>query len=376
MSLPPARSPAFRLASVAILSAALTLAGCASTVGSARAPARIQEIPERICVRVSHAAMVPGVDGTADVPANAAAGGQPLPDDSLPFSRAAQETAAAIGILPQLKVIAGMKAAGGSREQVLLARQAVMERVTLTMLDVASVTGEIDCENERSALLRDQLQRLEEQRLRGLTVAGLVIGAATAIVSGGIALYDSDAVAASVINVVGGTAQAGTGFATLSYTPVARLRHERNVLADIWHGKPDSALFPPAIWRFLNDVHEEDSEVPLRQALVAQWKAGERLGPGGSEEEKRRAALIFGKGGEYTAEDLRARDAILDQLEATVKLLYQDLGLLMRELAASAASTAGAGNSGGTPGTPGASGTERAPGRPAATKPRTPVTPR
>lgn len=66
--------------------------------------------------------------------------------------------------------------------------------------------------------------------------------------------------------------------------------------------------------------------------LVAQWKADGRLGTQDSEEERRRAGLIFGTGGKYTIEDLQARDAILDQLEATVKLLYQDLALLLREL--------------------------------------------
>lgn len=300
-------------------------------------------MPERVCVRAAHAAYLPTAADSAGEPEAA----QVPARHALPFSRTALATAAAIGVLPALNEIVAANASpasSASREQALLARQALMERITLTMLDVASVTGEIDCENERSGQLRDQLQRLEEQRLRGLTVAGLVIGAATAIVSGGIALYDSDAVAASVINVVGGAAQAGTGFAALTYTPAATLRHERNLLADLWEGKPDSTLFPPSIWRFLTQVREEDTGVPLGQALVEQWRAGERLGPRDSQEEQRRAALIFGKGGNYTADDLRARDAILDQLEATVKLLYQDLGLLMRELSAWTATRATAGS--------------------------------
>lgn len=54
------------------------------------------------------------------------------------------------------------------------------------MLELASVTGEIDCENERSGQLRNQPQKAEEQCLRSFTVAGLLLGAATAIISGGI----------------------------------------------------------------------------------------------------------------------------------------------------------------------------------------------
>jgi len=252
----------------------------------------------------------------------------------LPFSKTAIDTASIIGALPDLMIIATARDAGLPIEQLLTARQNLVERITLTMLEVASMTGEIDCENERSSQLRTQLQKAEEQRLRSYTVAGLVLGAATAIVSGGIALGRPDAVSANIVNVVGGSAQAGTGYATLSYTATGKLQHERNLLTDLWHGKSESAMYPPAVWRFLNHVHDESAGTPLSQTLVARWKADNRLGAPGSQEERLRAELIFGKGGEYTIEDLQTRDAILDQLEATVKLLYQDLALLLRELSA------------------------------------------
>ncbi len=283
--------------------------------------------PESTCVRAQHATSlrmpVAPVGKTAP---------QPVMPASHPFSKTAVDTSRAIGVLPELAVIARASERALSSEQMLMARQVLMERIMLTMLDVASVTGEIDCENERSAQLRDQLRKSEEQRLRSLTVAGLVLGAATAIVSGGIALYSPDAAAANVVNVIGGTAQAGTGFATLSHAPRGELRHERNLMTDLWTGKSASDMFPPSVWRFLNEVEDQQTGTLLRQRLIDQWKAGDRLGPGGSDEEQQRAALIFGQGGEYTIEDLQARDAMLDQLEATVKLLYQDLALLLREL--------------------------------------------
>jgi hypothetical protein len=249
-----------------------------------------------------------------------------------PFSKTSIEISETIGVLPELMMVATAKDARLPFEQLLLTRQILVERITLTMLDVSSVTAELDCENERGDQLRDQLQQLEEQRTRGLTVASLVLGAATAIISGGITLSSPDAVSASVVNIVGGSAQAGTGFAALSYTPKGMLRQERNLLTDIWEGKSESEVYPASVWRFLNHIREGNSEMPLRQTLIEQWKAAQRLGVPDAEAERRRSELIFGTGGEYTVADLRARRAILDQLKATVTLLYQDLEQLLREV--------------------------------------------
>ncbi|MFS0757649.1 hypothetical protein ABC383_23590 [Noviherbaspirillum sp. 1P10PC] len=298
--------------------------------GNAMDEAPFQAFPDGTCARASHVASLLPVPADTQEDRSSSL---PLPSVS-PFSRTAVDTASVIGVLPELMVIANARDDSLPFERLLTARQNLVERVTLTMLEVASVTGEIDCENERSGQLRNQLQKAEEQRLRSFTVAGLVLGAATAIISGGIALHSPEAASANIVNVLGGSAQAGTGYATLSYTPTGLLRHERNLLTDLWNGENGSAAYPASIWRFLNHSRGGNVDTPLSRLLVAQWKADGRLGTQDSDEERRRAGLIFGRGGKYTIEDLQARDAILDQLEATVKLLYQDLALLLRELSA------------------------------------------
>ena len=301
--------------------------------GSAMDETLLQAFPDGTCARASHVASLLPVTAVSQEKETYSL---PLPSVA-PFSRTAVDTASVIGVLPELMVIASARDGSQTFERLLTARQNLVERVTLTMLEVASVTGEIDCENERSGQLRNQLQKAEEHRLRSFTVAGLVLGAATAIVSGSIALHSPEAASANIVNVLGGSAQAATGYATLSYSPIGLLGHERNLLTDIWHGETESAAYPASIWQFLNHSRGGNADAPLSRLLVAQWKAGGWLGTQDSDEERRRAGLIFGKGGKYTIEDLQARDAILDQLEATVKLLYQDLALLLRELAVKSA---------------------------------------
>ena len=56
------------------------------------------------------------------------------------------------------------------------------------------------------------------------------------------------------------------------------------------------------------------------------------LGEAGSDIEKKRAALLFGDGGVYELQDLRARAAMLKLLGSMVELMHQDLEMLIRQV--------------------------------------------
>jgi hypothetical protein len=96
-------------------------------------------------------------------------------------------------------------------------------------------------------------------------------------------------------------------------------------------------LFPDTVWRYLNRAGlDQDGRAmgSVADAVLAEWRAGNRFGPPGSEEERERVALLFGPGGTYSLDDLEVREALIELLMAGVGLMQRDLRLLLAELQA------------------------------------------
>jgi hypothetical protein len=100
--------------------------------------------------------------------------------------------------------------------------------------------------------------------------------------------------------------------------------HERNVLREVWEDTGKRDLLPDVVWRFLHRQHPQMGAT-FREELIATWRQEGRLGPPGSKEEQRRLSLILGTGGRYTAPDLRIRAAMLEELQATINLINEEL---------------------------------------------------
>ena len=252
------------------------------------------------------------------------------------FSPRSRETARVINASPVLSEIADLSRKPAddlvTTQRLLELRLDLADRILLAMLDVSSITAELDCEGERSDQIRDRLEKLEAGQLRRLAFSGILLGAATALLSGGLALAAPNTAGGDIAGIIGGTAQAMVGLSATTVTLSEKLEHPRNLLREVWAGPQRQTLFPRSVWRYLNSRRDDGEDLTNRDTVIAQWRAGERLGEPGSPAEAERIALIFGSGGRYTINDLRARDAILDLLEAQVALLNQDLRLLLREV--------------------------------------------
>lgn len=213
----------------------------------------------------------------------------------------------------------------------LLLRQQLSDRILLALLDVKSAAAEANCEEKRADQLADQLQEIREARARRLTIFGVLGGGLVGILSGGLAAVDPSSMAGGLAAIAAGVVASAFGAAALFDEPRYDFQHDRNLLQEVWEGPDEPSLFPLSVWRFLNrPLRDDPAQRSLRETLIARWHQDGRLGKAGSDTERRRMALFFGRGGSYVIEDLRARAAMMDLLEAEVDLMSHDLERLMQ----------------------------------------------
>lgn len=253
------------------------------------------------------------------------------------LSPPAMKMADTISVLPLVTHIPTLEAEvarneEGAATRLLEVRHQILERIVLASLAVARTAAEADCEEERADQLADRLQEVREKRTRGFTILALLGSGVASIISGGLGLA-SAAVAAAVTEITGGSVKSIFGSAAYLDGGTLDFPHQRNLLKEVWDGPDHSSLMPPSVWRHLNQPLTDDPESrSLRETLIARWRQHGRLGKPDSEVERRRISLFFGEGGTYGIDDLRARAAMLDLLEADITLMSQDLELLLQEV--------------------------------------------
>ncbi|MFT3800629.1 MAG: hypothetical protein QM766_05355 [Burkholderiaceae bacterium] len=256
------------------------------------------------------------------------------------LSPAAAEIAMIIGADTLLEKMATLDAqarrTGSAADAIAVLRleQQVTHRVLRTMLDVSAVTAHLDCENERGDQLRDQLRKLEDQWSRRMSQSSAIIGGMTAFVSGVVGLVSPAAATSAVTGIVGGTAESGTALISQSGTARGHLDTEPSALRELWEGPPRARLFPASVWRYLNQPAQAGGGQTRRETLLTRWRmrAGTEEGKTVSAVSERQLSLLFGPGGYYTVDDLAARDALIDVVEASIAVMNERLQRLLDEL--------------------------------------------
>lgn len=255
-----------------------------------------------------------------------------LPDPE-GFSSRALDAAYAIQALPLLKELSALEQEGDVRELALLRmRERLIGRILLGIEEVNSLVAEIECQVDRADQVADRLQDESSSRVRYETLGAIVVAGAAAVASGG-AVLAGLTVLESAAAIGGGTAAAGLGTLALFVETRQEYRHPRNLLREIWEGPRTSRLFPPSVWRYLTRQRKAKLEgETYRAELIEGWRQEGRLGEPGSDIEQRRIALFFSDGGIYELQELRARVAMLNLLAGMVKLMHQDLEMLIRQV--------------------------------------------
>lgn len=208
--------------------------------------------------------------------------------------------------------------------------QKLNQRINNASLEVSAVSSEMDCEEERTSQIADFLKGKEDETESKLTVGAIVVGAAGAIASG---LLIDKGNTGDYIGLGTGITEATLGVLILRNKRNIEFYHHRNALRDIWEGRPTSAIFPPAVWYYLNYSNPNESDrVSFRREIIEKWMNFGQIADEKSKKKTQLIELYFGNGGKYSAQELDNRANMYDQLESQINLMKQDLKALSTEL--------------------------------------------
>jgi hypothetical protein len=246
------------------------------------------------------------------------------------FSQDALRTAETVGVLTYLRDLTAMyEAPDTALVRILLRRQQLHDHIILAVLEIESATAEIICERDRADQLADRIDEVDGARVKQLTIASIIIGGLTGIVTGAAGLAIAGTIA-DASSIGGGALSAWLGLSALWTHSEVDLQHDRNILQEVWEHPDHPQILSPLLWRYLDRRSDGEQGSP-RKELVNAWGQKGRLGAPDSDDERHRRDLFFSRGGRYTASELRARASMLETLEATLRLLHEELEVLTRE---------------------------------------------
>jgi hypothetical protein len=231
---------------------------------------------------------------------------------------------------------------------VLVKKQQIFNRLLLASTEVASFAAELDCESERAKQLANYLDQINGTRVQRYTILSVVTGAITGIgtsVSKNYGSQVSIGISGSIISAIFG------GLAALSSRNSITVKHNRNLLSDIWYNPKISSAYPPFIWSVLSSKEfnpgEPNSTITslkyrwIEEGLVDttsnkhnKFMIGKLFVRAGHIDtaNARKHELFFGTGGKYRANDLHTRSSMLNQLKAEIRSINQNLQALMLKL--------------------------------------------
>lgn len=185
-----------------------------------------------------------------------------------------------------------------------------------------AVAAQLDCEGERTDQMAGYISNINQRYTARMTALSIILGAVTTVAA---VIVQSNATQ-NAISISGGILTAGIGAATLNpkgkrlYWP-----HSENILEDIWQEKNTHHFFPNALWTILNlKAFSNAKDITLLQSIKNRWSHYIF----DDEISKEEIALFFGNGGKYTAEDLQDRADMLNQMQASIRSIHQDLASL------------------------------------------------
>jgi hypothetical protein len=212
-------------------------------------------------------------------------------------------------------------------------REKLVSRIMLANMEVLSVSAEAACEAARADRAAARIEFDEASKVRNQTLLAVTVAGAASIIGGILVLIPANEYIGAGISIASGLVETVFGSTALFTRSRQEFLHTRNMLRELWKNPKEPEIFPLPVWRYLHiPQYTDPQQRTLREQLIAGWEGEGRLGEEGNEETRKRKKLIFGDGGHYGANDLRARAEMLYMLRSTLNLLLQDVELLLREV--------------------------------------------
>lgn len=199
----------------------------------------------------------------------------------------------------------------------------IQQRISRFRTELDGLSAELDCQGERADQLASYLENLDQKRTKNLTIASVIVGSVTTVVT--VILTNDNA--QNIAGISGGLLSAGLSAMTIKPKGKKMLfMHDRNLLHDIWYPQDKSLVYPGSVWYILSHKGFSNTEgSTLIESIKGRWKTFEI-------DDKNDINLLFNKGGSYTADLLHKRAGMLNQLQSTVRAINQDLDTFMDRL--------------------------------------------
>lgn len=202
----------------------------------------------------------------------------------------------------------------------------INQRINISSIEISAVTSEIDCEEERADQIGNYLEGKESQTESRLTVGTIIVGAAGTIVTGALIADEKSGNTGDIIGIGTSLIEATLGILILVNKRSIEFLHPRNILREVWEGKETSPVFPTFVWYYLNYFNPSDfGTKSIRDQIIAHWMDFGQISNASTKERTKLIDIYFGSGGKYSAEQLKNRSNMLDQLEAQISLMKQEI---------------------------------------------------
>jgi len=254
------------------------------------------------------------------------------------LSSESRQVAEIIGVLGLVREMRALEAEGEqlrdeARHRLVELRQQLSDRLMMIYFEVSSVVGRVECEATRATHVASALDELRDQRAHRYEITAIIGDALIGIVGGSLTVAAVKETATGIVDIIGGSFATGFGLAAGLTGGEHEFFHpdNTNLLRELWEAPQAPTLFPGSVWRFLNwPLNEEAEYRTRREELIAEWRNDGLISEPGKPDP--RATLLFGTGGTYDIDDLRARAQMLEVLKTSLNVMVQYLYLLSQEV--------------------------------------------